>query len=80
MKAEHAPTKLRQLSNFTISRRPQKWTRRKSCIIWARHQHITAPVAYISKPKHIPQQVFDEFMDSIQLHMAMFQEEDNQNQ
>lgn len=72
MKAKNLPKKLKHCSGFSVSRRPQKWTKRKSCIIWMRHQHITQPVAYISKPKHIPQQLFDEFMDSIQIQLLAF--------
>jgi len=76
MKAKNAPKKLRQCSNFRVSRRPQKWTKRKSCIIWTRHQTITMPIAYISKPKHIPQQLFDEFMDSIQIQLTLFKHQE----
>lgn len=72
------PKKLSDLTAFSISRRPQLWTKRKSCIVWARHKHITAPIAYISKPKNMPQHVFNEFMDSIQLSISLFPETENQ--
>lgn len=74
MSKETTPKKLADLTDFTISRRPQDWTKRKSCIIWARHKHIKAPVAYISKPKHVPQEVFNEFMDNIQISISLFPE------
>ena len=78
MSKETQPKKLADLTAFSISRRPQDWTKRKSCIVWARHKHITLPMAYISKPKHMPQDVFDEFMDSIQLSISLFPETENQ--
>lgn len=72
MNSKNLPKRLKQCSAFTISRRPQKWTKRKSCIIWMRHKTTLWPMAYISKPKHIPQQLFNEFMDNIQIQLLAF--------
>ncbi len=74
MKASNLPKRLNQCSAFTITRRPQKWTKRKSCIMWMRYKTVQWPIAYISKPKHVPQQLFNEFMDSIQVQLLMFPE------
>jgi len=65
---------LSKIKSFSISRKPEKWTGLKSCIIWAKHDGHRAPIAYISKPKHVPQKLFDEFMQNIQIHINMFPE------
>lgn len=59
-----------KIESFSISKKPEKWTRRKYPIIYGRWGYIQVPIAYITKPKWIEQAEFEKFIEALELSVA----------
>ena len=42
---------------------------RKSVIIWKENTGCSSPIAYIHKPKHVSEDDFNKFLDSIKIYI-----------
>ena len=61
-----------KFKSFSFDRNKSRLFGIKSGIIWGyfKDKNSVSPILYISKPKHISQEEFDELLDSIEINFV----------